>query len=340
MNLASPIKNMDDSLNMFAQNTTRTRTEVDTTLQIISYFIIGVLALPGNVILVYLTFVSKKISMEGLGLLQNLAVSDILIIFTGVPLTIANLASNNGIVTDGKLCQAQGFVLLALFLNSNFNITLVAAHRYLFIVKNSFYKKMNKQRRIHLVISSTWMTALLVSIPSVGGWGKQDYNFNRAHCMVVWRHSVSYLAFVQALAFFLPLLVIGFCYWNILKHVRASRNRNNTTKWGERRTPFKISVMISASFFVSFMPYALLIIHEGFLGKPAGEVFSFVAMASAYSNGICDFFIYSYNNRNFRKAVKTLFCWTSSRVRPAVAAVRNEGFETELRTRSVFSIEV
>ena len=77
---------MDDWLNMFVHNTTRTRTEVDTTLQIISYCIIGVLALPGNIILVYLTFYSKKISMEGLGLLQNLAVSDILIIFTGVPL--------------------------------------------------------------------------------------------------------------------------------------------------------------------------------------------------------------------------------------------------------------
>ena len=129
---------MNSSSNMTSNNSIEPKRlrALNADLQLALYTIIGFLALPGNLILVYLATFSKKLKMEGLVLLQNLAISDLFIIFVGVPITIANLATDEGLIKDGVMCQIQGCVILALFLNSNFNITYVALYRYLYIVKN------------------------------------------------------------------------------------------------------------------------------------------------------------------------------------------------------------
>ena len=304
---------MEIDVSFSQQNSTTIRhREVDARLQITLYIGIAILALPGNCILFYLSTFTNKLKMEGLSLLRNLAVSDILIICVGVPFTVANLSNYEGGTHDGILCQPQGFLILVLFLNSNFNIFLIAVYRFLFIVKNDVYQRLcGKTWRVNFSVCMTWFSAVCVSVPSVTGWGKLDYNFNRAHCMIVWRHSISYLLFVQFFAFLLPLIVVIFAYWRILNHFRASQVRTNVRR-SDRKTCI-MSAMITASFFLSFLPYAILIVHEGLIGELAGEVFSFIAMIFAYSNGVVDFWIYSYMNRSFRRSAgQMLLCCGSN----------------------------
>ena len=103
---------LNASSSMLPSNTTTTirQRSVDASLQITMYIGIGILALPGNFILVYLSSFTTKLKMEGLALLRNLAISDICIIFVGVPFTIANLSTEYGVVMKGGLCQAQGLL--------------------------------------------------------------------------------------------------------------------------------------------------------------------------------------------------------------------------------------
>ena len=109
------LKMKQNASSMLPSNNTTTTTirqrSVNASLQITMYIGIGILALPGNFILVYLSSFTTKLKMEGLALLHNLAISDICIIFVGVPFTIANLSTEYGVVTEGGLCQAQGLLV-------------------------------------------------------------------------------------------------------------------------------------------------------------------------------------------------------------------------------------
>ena len=76
---------------------------------------IGVLALPGNLILIYISLFTKKMKMEGVYLLQNLALSDLLIVLIGVPFTLANLSTRFGMVKVCFIVVLTSSMLLLLF---------------------------------------------------------------------------------------------------------------------------------------------------------------------------------------------------------------------------------
>ena len=285
--------------------------EVNPSLQIIVYSIIGSVSLLSNLIFSYILACTDKMKTQANSLLVNLAVSDLCIICVGLPLTIGNLVYDE-VITKGILCQLQGFLLLVLFLTSNFNLTFIAIHRYVLIVRKPLYSKLMTRRRIKFGLVSTWICAIAISFP---GWGELDYNFGRAHCMLVWGGSISYVLFVQMLAFTLPLHIIICCYYNVVTHSNPSQKRlkniceENTSSRTAREYRLSVTLIIVViSFFTVFLPYALLIFWDVFANENASELHSFIAMVMAYSNSMTDFWIYALMNCKFRRAVISILC--------------------------------
>lgn len=251
--------------------------DVDPIFQMVAYTVIGVTSLTCNISFLYVIFFTYKMKAHQTSLLVNLAFSDICIILVGIPLTLLNLASKQPI-TQGILCQTQGFLLLMLFLHSNFNLTYIALQRYLIVVRTKFYPTEMTRTKSALQIITTWTCASVVALPSLLGWGKQDYNFGRAHCMLVWGHSISYLLFVQFTAFTIPLVIIIFSYYNIIRYSKRTVVKvkdNPEMKASRKIREYRLSmtlIIVVVTFFTLFMPYATMLYYEGFGGSLANEV--------------------------------------------------------------------
>ncbi|XP_002153808.3 melatonin receptor type 1A isoform X1 [Hydra vulgaris] len=301
-------ENITKRIGIIQNNTFYFKRNVDPTLQVAVFSAIGVISFVTNLIIIFIIYTHRIIRTRSNSLLINLAISDILVVVIGVPIQSTNLLSKNGPVTVGAVCQLHGALVLLTFLVSNFNLVLIAAYRYLLIVKPKVHDFLFSKVNLLFIILITYLTVGVIVLPALLNWGNINYNPFRAHCMVVWEYSISYLLFLQFFAFNIPLGIIGFCYYKIITCTINSRKRlhntvDNKVKFQEQRLTCMLLVVVGC-FFTCFMPYAILLYYEGAFKKRASEIFSFCAMVFAYFNSTLDFFIYSIMNAKFRRALK------------------------------------
>lgn len=287
--------------------------DVSPNVQIAVYTTVGIISLLSNSMIFLVVGCTQKLRTATYLFLLNLALTDCLIIIIGIPVQIANLAMHGGPVTHGICCDIHGWLILMTFISSNFNLVLISVHRYTLVVKSHLYKQVFSKYHIIIAIILVWFLSLAVGFPPLFGWGRYSYDFNRAHCMVDWEYSESYVIFLQIVAFPVPLGVMCFCYYKVFKESSTSRKRlqqssQDISKAYKKKTKeyklTKMLLLVLICFFMLFLPYAILIFMEGYFHHPPPHAYSFFAMVMAYSNSICNFWIYAVMSIRFRKALK------------------------------------
>ena len=303
--------NITSNLAKIPNNTMTIIRTINPIFQVTVFGVIGIVSFLSNILIIIVIYTHRNIRSKSNSLLINLAVSDILVVVVGIPIQSINLMSEYGPVTVDLFCQVHGAIILLAFLVSNFNLCLIAVYRYFLIVKPKIHDLIFSKVNLYFIIFLTYLTAAIIVLPALLGWGNIDYNKFRGHCMVVWEYSITYLLFLQLLAFTIPLIIIGFCYYQVISCTINSRKRLSSiadrmqtiTKLQEQRLTIMLLVVMGC-FFTCFMPYAVLLYYEGIFKKSASEEFSFCAMLFAYFNSTMDFFIYSIMNSKFRNALK------------------------------------
>ncbi|XP_065647237.1 rhodopsin, GQ-coupled isoform X2 [Hydra vulgaris] len=298
-------------LDIVNKNTTISGYTLGPFLQIGLYSFVGVVSLVTNLTIILVFSTNKLLKTRSNQLLINLAVSDIFIALIGIPIQSINLSLKNGPLTVDIFCQLHGVLVVMSFLFSNFNLCLIAVYRYLLIVKTKLHDAIFSTVKLPFFMIANYIIVTLICLPSVLGWGKIDYNKYRGHCMVVWEYSLSYLLFLQFLSFSIPLVIVGFCYYKVLRFTSISRKRlslsaeriQSISRTQDLRLTFMLMTVFGC-FLICFMPYCILLYYEGLFHKKATQVFSFCAMFFAYFNGMMDFFIYAIMNREFRNILK------------------------------------
>ena len=282
-------------------------------VQIVLYSLVSAISIVSNILLFLVLGFTKKLHTNTNFFLANLGVTDLLIIVFGCTINISNLYSETPIAT-GKACYVTGILVLIPFLVSNFNLALIAFHRYILIVRSGLYKKLFSNTRVIIYVIGVWTFGILLTVPPVFGWGRITYNAPRSHCMIDWSHSISYLFFIQIIGFPIPLFVMVFSYYKVFTHSYSSRKRlrASTDRHNLRQNSREISLSICLLivlivFFSLFAPYAVLIYTEGIFHKKASPAFGFAAMFLAYSNSMCDFWIYAGMSKKFRTSCFNLF---------------------------------
>jgi len=288
--------------------------EIPPQAQIALYAIIGTISFVCNSLIFLVIGTNKEMRTKSNLMLLSLATTDWLIIVTGIPIHLINLVKG-GNQTHGAACSIFGFLILVPFLVSNFNLTLIAVHRYIMVVRNKSYRKLFSDKNTYLAIASVWIIGFLLSIPPLIGWGSFSYDANRAHCMVDWAQSLSYLIFLQILAYPVPMATMCYCYYKILRHSYESSKRLATSgdksRIAKKKREVRLSIMlllVLLCFFMLFFPYAIMIVYEGMARATPSHSFSFIAMLFAYSNSMVDFWIYAAMSTKFRRAlIKLLY---------------------------------
>lgn len=79
-------------------------------------------------------------------------------------------------------------------------------------------------------LPGVWLLAGLLASPPLFGWAVYDYLPGQSFCFCKWQTSVSYTFFMVGICFGGPCSVMTFCYVQILRVVRKSRQRVASTK--------------------------------------------------------------------------------------------------------------
>ncbi|XP_009570078.2 C-C chemokine receptor type 8 [Cuculus canorus] len=192
------------------------------------YSLLFVTGLLGNTLVVWVLIAFKKIRAMTDVYLLNLAISDLLFVFSLPFLVQYSIRSQ---WTFGNvMCKIISSAYFIGFYSSVFFITIMSIDRYLAIVRSVY--ALQVRTTAHGVITSLvlWTVAILASVPDLIFFQETTYS-NRTQCIPHYPDSSNgWKTFsnfeVNILGWLIPVAVLIFCYHNILKHLQKCHTQN------------------------------------------------------------------------------------------------------------------
>lgn len=219
----------------------------------IVYSLVFAFGLVGNLLVVFaLTNSRKSKSITDIYLL-NLAFSDLLFVAT-LPFWTHYLISEQGL--HNAVCKLTTALFFIGFFGGIFFITIISIDRYLAIVLAA--NSMNNRTVQHGVTISlgVWAAAILVAAPQFM-FTKQNEN----ECLGDYPEALQDIwpvlrnMEVNFLGFLLPLLIMSYCYFRIMRTLFSCKNN-------KKAKAIKLILLVVIVFFLFWTPYNILIFLE------------------------------------------------------------------------------
>eukprot|EP00794_Sanderia_malayensis_P011431 gene11431-12624_t len=223
------------------------------------------------------------------------------------------------------MCQFSSVLGVFLCSCSIMHLCAISVERFIAIKWPFQHQQWINKSRVFLVISSIWITALLLSLFPYFGLVDLSFNFELLDCEISWTHNPK-LALLLALFFFLfPFLVMSLTYYNIYKEVRIQTRRISATQITNRNISRKASfinrhsqtlrqdikavktiLVVIGTFFILWLPFFTVTVIQAYKHDSVSGPVQRLAFALAYSNSSCNWVIYSVMNREIREAFKAI----------------------------------
>ncbi|XP_072031085.1 D(2)-like dopamine receptor isoform X2 [Amphiura filiformis] len=182
----------------------------------------------GNSLLWMVVFRSKALRTTSNALVLCLSSADVMVAVINLPVTLSTI-----ILGEWKLgsraCTAFGFFNMLTFVGSVMSLGVISFNRYVLIVHQPRFRKVYTRKNTGFMIAGVWLFSGLLACPPLLGWGIYDYLPQQSFCFCDWTTSVSYTFFMVGVCFGGPCSVMTFCYVQILRVVRKSRQRVDTS---------------------------------------------------------------------------------------------------------------
>ncbi|XP_038150245.1 parapinopsin-like [Cyprinodon tularosa] len=249
-------------------------------------------------------------------LVLSLAVSDLMIGLCGS--LVATITNYQGSYFIGHTaCIFQGFSVNYFGLVSLCTLTLLAFERYNVVCrpKAAFTLTM---RRIIKGLLFVWIFCLFWAVTPLFGWSSYSPEGVQTSCSLAWEErswsNYSYLILYTLLCFIVPVAVIIYCYFHVLKSLRKL-NRSIELQGGRSRkseNDHAITMVLAmiVSFFVCWLPYTALsvvVVVDPELHIP--PLVATLPMYFAKTSPVYNPIIYFFCNKQFRDcALELLSC--------------------------------
>lgn len=220
---------------------------------------------------------------------------------------------------DGAFCQYFGFVSSLCGLTSMVHLTALSVERWM-TVKMAMTEEPSK-RKMMLIIAGLWLFTFMWCLFPLIGWSSYGPEPGFAGCSITWYSTKpsdkAYIMCLFIVFFFLPIIVITFCYTSVYIEVRKM-TKDAVGRWGQNALPtqqtmhaqrktIRMSVVMVLAYLIAWTPYAVVSLYSSFIASDITPLLSvmpaFFAKLSSCYNPIIYFFMYS----KFRKAAKKLF---------------------------------
>uniref|UniRef100_A0A8C7XVL7 Opsin 6, group member a n=1 Tax=Oryzias sinensis TaxID=183150 RepID=A0A8C7XVL7_9TELE len=272
----------------------------------------------GNSIVLFVLY-RQRASLQPTDYLTfNLAVSDASISVFGYSrgiIEIFNVFQDSSyIITSIWTCQVDGFLTLLFGLSSIYTLTVISITRYI--------KGCQPGRAHHITRSSVfvcllfiWVTAGFWSGAPLLGWGSYtdrgygtcEIDWAKAHYSRIYK---SYIVFIFIFCFFIPVLLMLFCYVSIINTVKRGNALSAEGDLTDRQRKIErdvtiVSIVICTAFILAWSPYAVVSMWSA-LGFHVPNLTSIFTRLFAKSASFYNPLIYFGLSSKFRKDVVIL----------------------------------
>lgn len=196
---------------------------------VVFYCLLFVFGLLGNSLVILVLVICKKLKSITDVFLLNLALSDLLFVFSVPFQTHYQLYQW---VFGAVMCKVvSGFYYIGFF-SSMFFITLMSMDRYLAIVHAVYAMKVRTARLGTALSLAVWLTAIMATSPllvfyqvaSEDGILQCYPSYN--HQTLKWKLFIHFE--MNILGLLIPFTILMFCYISILHHLKSCQNHNKT----------------------------------------------------------------------------------------------------------------
>ncbi|XP_037537885.1 C-C chemokine receptor type 9a [Nematolebias whitei] len=224
------------------------------------FWIITIVGGVGNlaVVWIYLNVRKRLKTMTDMYLL-NLAVADLLFLVT-LPLWAAE--ASYSWIFGHTLCKINSALYKVNLFSSMLLLTCISVDRYIVIVQSTKAQnsQMERRRCSRLVCAAVWLVALLLATPELV-FSMPTSVESKYYCRMVFpaylgnRAKILVLSLQVSMGFFLPFIVMAYCYSVIGFTLLNTRNF-------EKHKAMRVILAVVVAFVVSQLPYNSMLVME------------------------------------------------------------------------------
>ena len=275
--------------------------------------VLSVCVIAINLLVISLFMYREYLQTKTNSLLISLAVSDLMVGFLGIPLTVACNA-----VLEAGVCIAAALIYRFIAVSTMYHILIVTLERYIYVMYPMKYINIVTVPRLLKVIAGVWIFSLFASLIQLA-W-EDTSKFFLPRDPVSRNYALGYNIFGIVFCFFLPALFMAISYVRMFlvihRQIKEIRGLYNTRSQGanqrapiatEARALFIFGLMLIVfivcwlSFYVTGLTF--FFITDLYAIPPvAFMVFDFIRFAVAFVNPI----LYAFLKRDFSRALKSL----------------------------------
>ncbi|CAO1392590.1 unnamed protein product [Diamesa serratosioi] len=280
-------------------------------------FVLGLISISGNFIVINVFTTTKHLRTPSNLLVVNLAISDFLMMFTMMPPMVYN-CFNETWMFGPLMCEIYAMFGSIFGCGSIWTMTMIAFDRYNVIVKGISGKPLTNGKAL-LEILGVWLFSLIWCLAPFLGWGRYVPEGNMTACGTDYLSkdwfSRSYILAYSVFCYFIPLFMIIYSYYFILKAVMAHEKnmkeqakkmnvaslRSNDTQSSECKLA-KVALVTISLWFMAWTPY-LVINYGGIFGGNISPLATIWGSLFAKANAVYNPIVYGISHPKYRAAL-------------------------------------
>ncbi|XP_007883754.2 opsin-5-like [Callorhinchus milii] len=278
----------------------------------IIYTLFGILSLVGNSVLLFVAYRKRQILKPAEYFVANLAVSDISMTVTLLPLAISSNFSHRWLFGQ-QACMYYGFCSMLFGICSLTNLTVLSTVCCMKVCFPAYGNRFTPEHA-RLLIGCVWGYASIFAISPLAEWGQYGPEPYGTACCIKWAaadtesKAVSYIIALFVFCYIFPSVIIIASYALILLTVKGSRRAVQQHMSAQTNTSnihsliVKMSVAVCIGFLIAWTPYAFIAMWAVFGSTESVPPLAFaLAAAFAKSSTLYNPLIYLLFKPNFRK---------------------------------------
>ncbi|XP_026134389.1 melanopsin-A-like [Carassius auratus] len=281
---------------------------------------VGITGMLGNFLVVYAFSRSRTLRTPANLFIINLAITDFLMCATQAPIFFTTSMHKRWIFGE-KGCELYAFCGALFGICSMITLMVIAVDRFFVITRPLASIGVLSQKRALLILLVAWVYSLGWSLPPFFGWSAYVPEGLLTSCTwdyMTFTPSVrAYTMLLFTFVFFIPLIVIIYCYFFIFRSIRSTNeavgkingdNKRDSMKRFQRLKNewkmAKIALIVILMYVISWSPYSTVALtafagYSDMLTPYMNSVPAVIAKASAIHNPI----IYAITHPKYRLAI-------------------------------------
>ncbi|XP_030645431.1 G-protein coupled receptor 4-like [Chanos chanos] len=282
--------------------------KVDFYMYPVAYSLFFIVGFPANCLSLYVACMLMQKGNNMAVYLVNLSVSDLLYTIT-LPVWI-ELALQRSV--GDTLCTLINFIMYNSFYVGSGLLCCISVDRYLAVVFPLHYSWVHEVRIAALVSLLVWLTEILLHLALLAYTGDlQEFSVHRmCREKMPMSNASAHMSIIRVvLGFFVPLLIMGFCFQQILLALRGSVS----TVASERKKIRNLLLLLLLTYVVAFSPFQVIMLLRGLLEPENCDAavkirdYYMVCVAMTTINSVADPIIYCLMSESAKTEMKAVW---------------------------------